>query len=197
MSELIDKYQFEEIRFIDNDVLLDLVADELQCLYLDFSQKIDTTQIPHETKRVVRELQKNFKTWHFGDVHTAFQLMLDRSIYSYSKVTVRGLFNCLNTARELKRKRESRTGGEFQKVEYASEDRKKFAQAGAYWGPYLRWWLQYNVDPKQVDVAMYNEAKENNQLQALTNKWKNTRQSEQGITFVRNINKPQRLKDIV
>lgn len=198
MSELYDKYAFVEVRNILQNELKNLLADELESLYRDFSQSFDQTQVNHEIWRLLKELKENYKTWQFADVHTAFQYMLDKSVNSYRKVTVQSLFFCLKHTRDLKQRQASKTGGEYVKNESTPEQRAEFAKAGAYYGPYIRWWMQYNVDPKQVSVHMYNEAKENNQLQTLTDMWRDSRQMEtEGMTFVRNINKPKKLREVV
>ena len=168
---MYDKYRLTAVRELPIHDLQVWLIEELENLYRDFSQKIEMPQLKYEAKRLKEMVSSpQYNKWDCGNIHAALQTMIESG--SYRKVSVFSIKTALASALKITQQ-ENRIAAN--KGEFVNVDRIQAAKDAAYYAPYMKWWMKYNVDPKQVDAHMFNKAKKNGELQAFTDKWRDTR----------------------
>lgn len=169
--EYLDLYRMSRVCDIPVEMLNSLLFEEIQNLYMDFGQSITETQVKYEANRLKEiVLSGKYRTWMAGDVHTALQSMVDGRAGDYRKVTIQSIQKALRHAYEI-RCELNRTTNDLPDTTVSSRSQ---AEANR-WLPYIKWWLNFNVDPDQVSVDDYARAVENGSLSDLTDMWRNSR----------------------
>lgn len=170
--EYYDKCRLTKVCELPTDLINNWLTEELTNLYWDFAQKIELEQLKHEAKRLKETIKSpQYSGWDCGDVHAALQTMLSSGT-NYRKLSFFTINSALSGALK-QRQQDNRIDGN--KSEPVEIDRILCQRDGAYHGSYIVWWMQHNIDPKQVDVHMYNLAVKGDSLNSLTDKYKNTR----------------------
>ena len=148
------------------------LLEEITNLYCDFGQRTDNDQLRYEANRLKEiVISPKYRNWTVSEVHFALQGMLSGTV-DYKKVTIKSVQSALDYAFRLRQDQNRRKNDN----EISDSFSDKSSKEADYWLPYIRWWMDNEIDSEQVSVEEYNNAKQNGMLNDLTTMWKGSKQ---------------------